>query len=280
MANMKAGFIGFMPFFDPDFDIYKLLESYAKLGYKGFEGGEMLLRGGDPAENLKRVKDFGIEPITMGYMKRSFPDGREVSIGEIIENAHKLGVKRITTFMGIVGGYRFGNLKEPPSYDEVMKELEEYEAAATACKKEGIDFAFHNHDIELSLCYKGVPVLYLMAANTENLKFELDVGWCLYGGKDPVKVMRDLGDRLCNSIHVKDFIAGTVEQKRQDGGVNIMPRFVTPGTGLLDISECLKAASELGVEWAVLEQDFQYNLSQVETLTASYLIMKETGIVE
>ena len=52
MKKMKAGFIGFMPFFDPSVDIYALLQSYAQLGYKGFEGGDMLLRG-DYVENLK-----------------------------------------------------------------------------------------------------------------------------------------------------------------------------------------------------------------------------------
>jgi sugar phosphate isomerase/epimerase len=59
-----------------------------------------------------------------------------------------------------------------------------------------------------------------------------------------------------------------------------MPQFVAPGTGVVNLSECLEEALKNGVEWAVLEQDFQYNISQVEALTASYLIMKESGYVE
>lgn len=278
MAKLKAAFIGFMPFGDPNFDMYACLEKYARLGFKGFEGGDMLLRG-DVEENLKRLKGFGIVPITSGYMKRRM-DGSEVKLEDIIANCHRLGVKRITLFSGVVGRYRFSDQEVPPTYDEVMKEIEELEAVATECKKEGIEFAFHNHDIELQLCYRGVPALYLMCANSENLKIELDIGWCLAGGKDPAVVMRDLGDRLSSAIHVKDFIPGTVEMPRRDGGINIMPQFVAPGTGVLNLRECLKVASEIGVEWAVLEQDFQYNLSQVEALTASYLIMKESGYVE
>jgi hypothetical protein len=39
------------------------------------------------------------------------------------------------------------------------------------------------------------------------------------------------------------------------------------------------AAAELGVEWAAVEQDQMYNLSPMESLTAAYLNMKETGRV-
>lgn len=278
MVKMKAGFIGFMPFGDPNMDFYGLLKTYAELGYRGFEGGDMLLRNGDPAENLKKVQSYGIEPITMGYMKRSM-DGREIKIGDIIKNAHKIGVKRITSFSGIVASYRFGRLKELPTYDEVMKEIEEYESVAAECAKEDIVFAFHNHDIELSHCYKGVPALYLMCANSEHLTIELDIGWVLAGGKDPATVIRDLGKRIC-ALHIKDFIKGTVKQEQRDGHSYDMPRFVTPGTGLVDLSACLEEGTKLNLEWAVVEQDFQYNLTQKETLACAYLNMKETGFLE
>ena len=42
-----------------------------------------------------------------------------------------------------------------------------------------------------------------------------------------------------------------------------MPRFTTPGTGLLDLKGCLETASGMGMEWAIVEQDFQYNLTQL-----------------
>lgn len=58
-----------------------------------------------------------------------------------------------------------------------------------------------------------------------------------------------------------------------------MPRFTTPGTGVLNLAGCLKTASEMGMKHAIVEQDFQYNLTQLETLTAAYYNMKETGYV-
>jgi len=277
MSKMKAGFIGFMPYGRTDVDLYALLESYAKLGYRGFENGDVLLRDGDPEENLKRVRSFGIEPLTIGYMK--MPGRPAPTVAELIERAHKVGVNQVVTYVGVVAMHRFGMRKDKPTYDEVMKEIESFEALAAELSKEGISFAFHNHDAEFLTTYRGVPAFSLMAANTEHLKFELDVGWCTYAGNDPVRVIRELGDRLF-ALHIKDFVEGKVEQPLPDGRVNIMPRFTTPGTGKLDLAGCLNAGLELGLEWAIVEQDFQYNLTQYETLTAAYLNMKETGFVE
>lgn len=277
MSKMKAGFIGFMPFGNSDVDIYALLESYAKLGYKGFENGDILFRDGDPVENLKRVQSFGIQPLTLGYM--NFPGRPAPTVSELAEKAHKIGVKNVVTYVGVVGMHRFGANIEKPTYDQIMKEIETFENLAAELAKEGINFAFHNHDCEFTTTYRGVPAFYLMAANSEHLKFELDVGWCAYAGCDPVRVINELGDRLF-ALHIKDFAEGKVEQKRPDGSVNVMPRFTTPGTGKLDLAGCLKAGLDLGLEWAIVEQDFQFNLTQYETLNAAYLNMKETGFVE
>ena len=136
-----------------------------------------------------------------------------------------------------------------------------------------------NHDIEFTHTIGGVPVIYLMAANTELLKFEVDCGWVTYAGHDPIPFMKGLGDRLA-AVHIKDFTHGEVPREEGNGHPPTMPRFTTPGTGLLDLNGCLKTAGEMGMEWAIVEQDFQYNLTQLETLTAAYLNMKETGYVE
>ncbi len=52
----------------------------------------------------------------------------------------------------------------------------------------------------------GVPVIYLMAANTQYLKFEVDCGWVTYADYDPINFMKGLGDRM-TAVHIKDFVA-------------------------------------------------------------------------
>lgn len=270
MAKMKAAMIGFLP---GGQDPYETLAEYAKIGYSAFEGADLLLKG-DAAENRKRVEDMGLKPLAVHFDTENHP-----AIGEIVRRAKAAGVSRAACYMGCAGAYRFNCRPDKPGYDEVMRELEMYETSAKALAEEGITLSFHNHDAELRQTLRGVPLLYLMAANTEYLKFEADVGWVLYGGEDPVAVLKALGSRLA-ALHIKDFAEGDVTVNERDGRVNIMPNFTTPGTGLLPLKECLETACGLGLDYAIVEQDFQRNLTQKETLTAAYLNMKETGFVE
>lgn len=271
MSKMKAAMIGFMP---KDGDAYAVLESYAKLGYSAFEGGNLLLKG-DVAENKKRVEAMGIQPLSVHCNAMETPDA-----AEIVRNAKAVGVNRVATYCGIAGAYRFGGLKVQPTYDEILKEAEKLDTLAKALHEEGIALSFHNHDAEFLQAYNGVPALFLMAANTEYLKFEVDCGWVTYAGYDPVATLKALGSRLSDMVHIKDFVPGIVERHEPDGRIVSMPNFTTPGTGLLNLSGCLETAVALGCKWAIVEQDFQRNLTQYETLAAAYLNMKESGFVE
>ena len=85
-----------------------------------------------------------------------------------------------------------------------------------------------------------------LASRTDDLTFEVDVGWAAAGGYDPVDVFGLLGDRL-SLIHVAD-----VERTRR-----FPPAFrsVTPGEGILDLDRVLRAARGTGVDWLVFEDD-------------------------
>lgn len=267
MNKLKAAMIGFLP---QDADPYQTLETYSKIGYRAFEGGGLLLKG-DVAENRKRVEAMGMEPISI-----SCGGGEDTDIAQLIRDAHAVGVKQVTCYGGIGCAYRFSNDAPAPTMDALLREAERFEKIAQELKKEDLHFCFHNHDIEFTYTLNGIPMYWLMAANAPSLQFELDVGWVTFGGQDPVTVMKTLGDRLY-AMHVKDFTEGEVP--REDGHPKIMPRFTTPGTGLLNLKGCLETACEMNIPYAIVEQDFQYNLTQLETLTAAYYNMKETGFV-
>ncbi len=274
MEKIKAGFINFMPFGVKGEEYYSYLEYYGKLGFKGFENGTALLDG-DVKENLKRVRSYGITPIDISYM--SFPGRPPVTMEELVENAHKLEVTRVVAFDNLASAYRFGGRPDPAPYDEIMKEIEDFETKAAFFKKEGISLMYHNHDVELRQCYKGVPQLQLIAANTEALTFELDCGWADFAGADPVKLIHQLKKRIA-ALHIKDYQPNIVNYPRFD---NVkVPQFTTVGTGELDLKGCLQAGIEENIEWAIVEQDFYNHLDQKESLTAACYNMKETGLIE
>ena len=94
---------------------------------------------------------------------------------------------------------------------------------------------YHNHDTEFTQCYRGIPQLQLIAANSENLTFELDCGWAAYAGADPVALIGQLGKRI-SVLHIKDYIDKIVEYR---GMPNVkVPQFTTVGTGKLDLYGC------------------------------------------
>ena len=273
MNKIKAGFIGFLTE-EEQKDPYAALAHISKLGYRGFEAGDLLLQAGDPVENLKRVQELDIEPLSINVQL-----GAPLEASEIVKRAKLIGVNRATIFAGMVEMHFLGFSEHTPTYDDLMRETESYDNLAKDLCKEGITLSFHNHHAEFLTCFDGIPSLYLMKEKSEYLKFEIDCGWVSYAGYDPVTVLRSMGDRLA-AIHIKDYIDGVVDMPLPGEKTISMPRFVTPGTGKLELNNCLQTASDMGLDYAIIEQDFQHNLTHHETLTAAYLNMKESGFVE
>ena len=285
MKKMKAAFIGFTPHglsFDETFDC---LKKYHELGYAATEVGEFLLSEGDPAENVKRLESFGMKALLHTLPRREEPGFSLDMVPEVIEKCNQTGIRWAATYAGCVATYRFGGRPDYPGYDEVMRELETLNAIAKELAKEGITLTFHNHDAEFQTFYQGKPTFYHMVDNSEYLKFEVDTGWALYGHFDPVEVLDYVGDKLY-AIHVKDWTYGNAVQTfpgrpvDENKAQNAMPHFTTPGNGFLPLRAILKKASEMGMEYAIIEQDFTDILDNENILRAAYLNMKETGFVE
>ena len=283
MNKMKAAFIGFQPFGASLEETFGLMEKYAALGYKATEVGDFLLKEGDPKENVKRLEDLGMKAL-VHVLPMMEPD---VScVPEIVEKCNKTGIRWVATYAGCVGAYRFGMRPTAPGYDELMEEVEGLNAIAKELAKEGIVTTFHNHDAEFQTLYQGKCALYHMVENSEYLKFQVDTGWALYGHYDPVEVLEKVGDKL-HSVHIKDWTYENVASPAFPGmpvdtnkAQNAMPHFTTPGNGFLPLRRVLKKASEMNIEYAIVEQDFTDVLDNENILRAAYLNMKETGYVE
>ncbi len=85
-----------------------------------------------------------------------------------------------------------------------------------------------------------------LVSRTDDLTFEIDVGWVAAAGYDPVDVFELLGSRL-SLIHISDVV-----QTRR-----FPPTFrsVTPGEGILDLEAVLRASRETDADWLVFEND-------------------------
>jgi sugar phosphate isomerase/epimerase len=119
----------------------------------------------------------------------------------------------------------------------------ELDALGARVAEAGLRLAYHHHDFELVRHgdRDGLSAL-LGAADPARLAVELDAGWLLAVGEDPVRWLDVWGARVVR-LHLKD-----VDPTRT-------PPWVDVGDGIMDVAGVLAAAAAHGVPWALVEHD-------------------------
>ncbi|SFT02556.1 sugar phosphate isomerase/epimerase [Paenibacillus sp. BC26] len=252
MTSPKLGLIGIMHE-EMKADLWGTLRGIADVGYKGIEGAELLLPG-DTAENVRRFQDLGLHAITLSA-------SRETLRGEldtIIANAKAVQTSHVSVWWGPCN-----------SKEELLQDAELYNAAGARLAEEGIKLCYHNHEHEFLTSFNGVSAMDILVEYTDpkSVFFEMDIAWITMGKADPVQVLRRMAGRV-PSIHIKDVFSTS------EKGL-----WTAVGTGVVNISDSIRAAREIGVDWMVVEQDNLRNLTPMETITASYLNLKEAGLI-
>ncbi len=113
---------------------------------------------------------------------------------------------------------------------------------ARTCAARGVRLGYHNHAFEFAPLDGTTVWDVLLDVLPLDVELEIDVYWAASGGRDPVEVIRAAGDRV-RLLHMKDMALGS---DRRD---------VTPGDGILPWREIVAAATALGVDWYVVEED-------------------------
>lgn len=244
----KIGWIGFPK--EEGADYFACLADYVKLGYQGVEA---------PAtEDAEKLAALGLEALTVSTSIEEVRD----DLPAVIAKAKKVNAKRASIW---ASGKIWG---DPPPREEIFAEFEIMETAAKAMAAEGIKLCYHNHDKEFFIKYDDITMMDHMMANTSALWLEADVCWVTIGGAEPVEFLKKYASRLA-AVHIKDYIV-----------VDDKPVFTSLGTGLVDLPPILNYLKDIQFDWLVFEQDQLHKLSSLETMTLSYLYMKELGICE
>lgn len=151
-----------------------------------------------------------------------------------------------------------------------QKTIEEYKQYADAfnkageiCKKEGITFAYHNHDYSFKELEGQIPQQVMMdLTDPELVKFEMDMYWVVTAGIDPVAYLTKYKNRF-KMCHIKDRNKNATEAFDS----------CTLGKGIIQYPELLKAAKANGMEYFIYEQE-KYSTQGVLTdaaASAAYL---------
>lgn len=263
-----GGFAG-LPAPDPE-EMWSIVEACAKIGYKGMDN-DLSQIPGDLEENYKRFTALGLTPLTTGCPMNLTE--AEKDIKSTIEQAKKQNITRITAFASSV------IFNPDSSYDDMCRDIESMNRLVAVLADEGMTLAYHNHYQEFTTFFKGSAMMnHMLLGCDPRLTFDLDVGWVTVGGENPVAVMQRLKNRIA-VIHLKDFY--DLEQpKDPDVGFLEKKGFTSLGSGVVDIAGVLEEMDSQGIEWGIVEQDNMRNLDRVQSLTASYLRMKESGLFE
>jgi sugar phosphate isomerase/epimerase len=130
----------------------------------------------------------------------------------------------------------------------------ELNTMGSQAKSAGIQFAYHNHNMEFQKFSDGTtPYDTLMEETDPSLvKIELDCGWADLGGRPPIDVFNKHTGRV-RMLHIKDF--APVSHPVLTVDPHQVPEPTELGKGHIDYRPILAAAPAAGVEYIFVEQE-------------------------
>ena len=142
--------------------------------------------------------------------------------------------------------------------DEIKKAAEVFSKSGEACKKNGVQFAYHNHTTEFDEIEGQRPFDYILNNTDKDLvKMELDLAWATKAKQDPIELFK-LHPGRYPLWHVKDLDKATMN-----------PAEV--GTGVVDFKRIFDNAKLSGMKYFFVEQDGAPQPLQNVTNSYNYL---------
>lgn len=231
-------------------DAKATLQKLSTYGFKqieSFEGPKGFLWGWKNTEFKKYMDDLGMNIIS-AHCNNTVDFERKAA------EAAEIGMK-----------YLICPYKGPQkSMDDYKKFADEFNKSGEICKKNGIRFAYHNHDYSFKPINGEVPQEVMMNMTDKNLvDYEMDIYWVVAAGEDPKAWFAKHPGRfkLC---HVKD-LAKTAKGHES----------VQIGKGTIDFASILKAAEKHGMKYHIIEQEAFTGTNPLESAEADAKYMKE-----
>jgi sugar phosphate isomerase/epimerase len=215
-----------------DDDVKGTLTKIAAIGYKEMEsafGKKPGYYGMTPVEFKAMVNDLGMTwkshhvlgapfKLPKGYKMPNGADGKPMvfpPMRNLRDNMQQL-----------VDEAAAGNLEylvcaniPTGTLDELKASIETLNKTGEATKKAGIQFCYHNHDMEFKDVEGKIPYDLLLSETDPNyVKMELDLCWVTKAGKDPVELFKANPGRF-PLWHVKDLAANRTDPAPVGSGV-------------------------------------------------------------
>jgi sugar phosphate isomerase/epimerase len=257
-------------------DLDGQLAQVAKIGYRAVELAGYLRR--TPAE-LRAAFDKAGVACTSAHVQAKGAGG-DPSFGEldrVIADSHVIGFKHVVMPMfaipahvdmkpkeGESRGALLGRLGAQITADDWKATADFLNAKAKVLKAAGLTTAYHNHNVEFAPV-GGATGLEILLKNTDPalVQFEMDAGWVVAAGADPIALMKAHPGRF-KMMHVKDVKAST----KPNFAFQQDPTEV--GSGIIDWKKLLAASYAAGVRDYFVEQEPPFEKPRLDAIKISF----------
>jgi len=184
-----------------------------------------------------------------------------------IDQAKAVGIKNITCSFPLYPADR-ATIMKGPTVDDWKKNADAFNKIADLCKKSGLTFAYHNHNLEFRKIGDVLPYDLLLKETYPMLVgMEMDIGWVVAGGADPVAYLTKYPSRY-KSVHLKEL--------KNEGIPNTNMKMVSAiiGKGIVDWGKVLPAVKKSSVQSAYLELEEPYDPSPIGMVQQSAVYLK------
>ncbi len=227
------------------------LKQIGALGYKEVEAAGFFNM---PVEEVKAaMQGAGLRCVSAHY-----PLGLlKQHLDEILPFCKTLGVGFVVCSSPM---HQQPDAKGPLALDDWRWSADQFNQVATKVEAAGMRFAYHNHHAEFGAINGVLPFDELLKlTDPAKVSFELDCGWVVIGGQDPVHYLKQYPARIV-MLHVKDF------KDNKEPSVEL-------GTGSIDYTPIFAAAAAGGhVRHAFVEQEeFQGPIMEALKVDAQYM---------
>ena len=236
----------------------------------------------DPKGVLKQVADAGYKQIE-SYQHAKLGMFWGMSNTEIKKYMDELGMTIVSSHCEIDKDFEkkaaeaaaigmkyliFPHEGPKKTIDDYKRYADDFNKKGEICKKNGIRFAFHNHEYSFIAINGEIPQTILMQNCDPSLvDFEIDIYWVVTAKQDPEAWLKKYKDRfkLC---HVKDRIKGATEREAS----------CTLGEGSIDFPKILKTAKENGMQYYIVEQERYDNTTPLKSAAADAEYMRKLKV--
>src|SRR3984957_12569061 len=138
--------------------------------------------------------------------------------------------------------------------DDFKRMAQQANELGAAARKRGIQFAYHNHNVEFRKFEGGETGYSILLKETDPdlVKLEVDAGWMAAGGADPAAVIAANGSRV-RLLHFKDF--SSITPPSNTLGPEAGSRIVDLGAGVVPLKAAYEAARKGGAKYFIVDHD-------------------------